>query len=174
MRTTLLSLLALAFITLSSGCDKEDTPDLTPAREIVGTWRMAFPVKFYYETDWCDHSTMQLMLTEMHLVTWVITEDSSDPDGNSVKITMNWEESDLEYIQLCMDQTGITPDVRPMFLTGTISGAYLTVKKGTNVFGEFSFTTSNMEGDWSASTCPFLNCQRIYTVNREFKMNLVD
>jgi hypothetical protein len=32
MRTTVLSLFALAIITLSSGCDKEDTPDLTPAR----------------------------------------------------------------------------------------------------------------------------------------------
>ena len=58
-------------------------------------------------------------------------------------------------------------------LKGTINGAYLTVKKGTEVFGEFSFTTSNMEGNWSARSCPFA-CQRIYTVVREFKMNKVD
>jgi len=174
MKRLSLPILLLAVILFSIGCNKDDMPLLTPAREIVGTWRMAFPVKHYYETDWCDFTTMQLMLTDKRLVTWVITEDTSDPDGNSVKITMNWEESDLEYIQLCMGQTGITPDVRPMFLTGTISGAYLTVKKGTNVFGEFSFTTSNMEGDWDASTCPGFGCQRIYTVNREFKLNLVD
>ncbi len=174
MKRLSLPLLLLAVIFFSNGCDKDDTPLLTPARDIVGTWRTAFPVKHYYETDWCDHSTMQLMLTNKRLVTWVITEDSSDPDGNTVNITANWEDSDLEYIQLCIDQTGITPDVQPMFLKGTINGAYLTVKKGDDVFGEFSFTTSNMEGNWSAYTCPFLNCQRIYTVNREFKLNLVD
>jgi hypothetical protein len=139
----------------------------------VGTWRMAFPVMFYYETTRCDFSTLQLMATEKRLVTWVITEDSSDPDGNTVRITMTYDDSDFTYVQLCMGSTGITPEVRPMFLTGTISGAYLTVKSGTSVFGEFSFTTSNMEGDWDANTCS-LWCQRIYTVDREFKMNLVD
>lgn len=172
MRTNLRSAFAPVVLALSAGCGTG--PNLTPARDIVGTWRTAFPVTFHYETDWCDHSTLQLMLTEKRLVTFDITDDASTTEDNDVLITMGWTESDFEYVKLCMDNTGITPDVRPMFLTGTVSGAYLTVRKGENVFGEFSFTTSNMEGNWNANACHYGSCQRIYTVEREFKLNKVD
>ncbi len=171
MRTTLFSLTALVTLALAPGCG--EPPKLSPARDILGTWRTAFPDTFYAETDWCDGTTMQLMLTQKRVITWDITDDSASGDDNAVSITQNWTDSDTTYVQLCLNDTGVTPDVRPMFLKGTINGAYLTVKKGAEVFGEFSFTTSNMEGNWSARSCPFA-CQRIYTVEREFKMNKVD
>lgn len=172
MKRLSLPILLFTVLLFSSGCE-DDTPDLTPAREIVGTWRMAFPVTFYYETTRCDFVTMQLMASEKRLVTWLISENSSDPDGNTVRITMTYDDSDYTYIQLCMGSTGVIPEVRPMYLTGTINGAYLTVKSGESVVGEFSFTTSNMEGNWDATTCSIW-CQHCYTVNREFKLNKVD
>jgi hypothetical protein len=113
------------------------------------------------------------MASEKRLVTWLISEDSSDPDGNSVRITMTYEDSDYTYIQLCMGSTGVIPEVRPLYLTGTINGAFLIVKSGDSVVGEFSFTTSNMEGNWDATTCSIW-CQHCYTVNREFKLNKVN
>lgn len=171
MRTHFLSALLFATVALAAtSCNKDEAPLLTPAREIVGTWKMAFPVTFYYETTRCDFVTMQLMATEKRLVTWVISEDSSEPDGNHVRITMTYDDSDFTILQLCLGSTGIIPEVRPIFLTGVISGAYLTVYSGQEVYGDFSFTTSNMEGNWDADVCSIW-CQHIYTVNREFKLN---
>ncbi|MCF8257804.1 MAG: hypothetical protein K9J06_09630 [Flavobacteriales bacterium] len=170
MRTLSYAFAILAMITLSTGCEK-DTPLLTPARKLEGTWKMTFPVTFYYETEYCDFSTMQLMATEKRLVTWVITEDSADPDGNTVRINMNYVDSDFTILQLCMNSTGITPEVRPMFLTGIINGDFLTIKSGSAEFGVFNFTTDNMEGNWDATTCSIW-CQHVYTVQQEFKVYL--
>lgn len=150
---------------LTAGC-KKDTPLLTPARKLDGTWKTSIPVKFYYETEYCDFVTEQLMATENRMVTWVIQADASDPNGNTVNITMNYTDDNFTILQLCMGSTGIVPEVRPMFLTGTINGDFLTVKSGSTSCGTFNFTTSNMQGNWDNTNCSVW-CQHVYTVNQE-------
>lgn len=164
------SILAIGLILMlvSGGC-KKDTPLLTPARKIDGVWKMALPVKFYYETEYCDFTTMQLMATEKRLVTWTIREDVSDPNGNNVRITMTYDDSDFTIVQLCMGSTGIVPEVRPMYLTGTINGDFVTVKSGIVSCGVFNYTSTNMEGNWDNTDCSAW-CQHVYTKNQEFKL----
>jgi hypothetical protein len=162
-------LLAFSLILiLASGC-KKDTPLLTPARKLDGTWKMALPVKFYYETEYCDFTTMQLMATENRLVKWVISEDASDPNGNTIRITMTYDDTNFTILQTCLGSTGITPEVRPMFLTGIINGDFITVKSGTVSCGVFNYTSSNLEGNWDNTSCSVW-CQHIYTKNQEFKL----
>ena len=155
-------------LVLFSGC-KKDTPLLTPARKLDGTWKMAFPVKFYYETEYCDFVNMQLMATENRLVTWVMKADDSDPNGNTINITMNYVESDFTILQTCLGSTGITPEVRPLFLTGIINGDFITVKSGNVNCGVFNYTSSNLEGNWDNTSCSIW-CQHVYTQNQEFKL----
>lgn len=171
MKQALILLSASSIILLSAGCKKDETPLLTPARKLEGTWKTPYPFKIYYETTFCDFSTYQLMATEYWSVTWEITEDASDANGNTVNIAMTYLDTGITYIQLCMGSTGITPMVRPSFFTGKISGAYLDVFAGTRQVGHFSFTTDNMEGNWDNQFC-VLSCERDYSVNNEFKLQL--
>ena len=54
-----------------------------------------------------------------------------------------------------------------MFLTGTISSSRLTLKMGSQVVGNFTFTNNIMQGDLDYLWCAGF-CQVEYTQNREF------
>ena len=51
LKSLIFGILLIAF----SGCEK-DNP-LTPARNMVGTWKTITPAKFTYKTDYCDFQT---------------------------------------------------------------------------------------------------------------------
>ena len=153
-------------IALVTACGGGDSPggggNLSPARNLAGTWKTNFPVTVYIKTDWCG-ATTSLVASQSWAVTWVITPGADD---NTVNIQMNFGTSNSKVLAGCPD-TGVTPEVSPMFLTGTVSSSALTLKKGTQVVGDFTFTTDNLQGNFDYPWCAAF-CQEEYTQNREF------
>ena len=121
---------------------------LTPARNLEGTWKTAFPVKFYIKTDFDTFGELQDVGSENRTMTWIITATS---DENVVDVEVYFTVSNRQLVT----GSGYTPDVSPMFLKGTISGTRLTLKTGgsqlsdSRTVGEFSFTTDIITGTWS-------------------------
>jgi len=116
-------------------------PPLSAARNLAGTWKTAFPVKVYFKTDWCTDAP-RLVASQPWNVTFVITQGQ---DQNHVDVEMDFTSSGFTVINGCPD-TGIVPEVSPMFYTGLISSSKLLLSKGTMVVGEFNFTTDILTG----------------------------
>jgi len=121
---------------------------LTPARNLEGTWKTAFPVRFYIKTDFETFGELKDVGSENRTMTWKITETS---DENVVNVEFSFTVSNRQLVS----GSGYTPDVSLMFLTGTIRGTRLTLTTGGGQFsesrtvGEFSFTTDIITGTWS-------------------------
>jgi len=131
------------FQALNSEPEPEQTqPPLTAARNLEGTWKTTFPVTFYIKTDYETFGELQDVGTENRTMTWIITATN---DENTVNVEVQFTASN----RLLVSDSGYTPDVSPMFLTGTISGTRLTLKTGDRTVGEFSFTTDIITGTWS-------------------------
>lgn len=125
--------------------DAEPTPEpktLSPARNLEGTWKTAFPVTFYIKTDFETFGELQDVGSENRSMTWTITATN---DENMVNVEVQFTASNRQLVS----GSGYTPDVSPMFLEGTISGTRLTLKTGDRTIGEFSFTTDIITGTWS-------------------------
>ena len=121
---------------------------LTPARNLEGTWKTTFPVKFYIKTDFGTFGELQDVGSENRTMTWIITGTGNE---NVVNVEVRFAVSNRQ-----LDSgSGYTPDVSPNFYTGTISGTRLTLTTGGSTFeeshsvGEFSFTTDIITGTWS-------------------------
>lgn len=115
---------------------------LTPARNLEGTWKTAFPVKFYIKTDFETFGELQDVGSENRTMTWIIT---AADDENVVDVEVQFTVSNRQLVS----GSGYTPDVSPMFLKGIISGTRLTLKTGDNrTIGEFNFTTDILTGTW--------------------------
>jgi hypothetical protein len=158
-----LPLVALLVVVAGCGGSSESGP-LSPARALEGTWEMAFPVTVYFDNDWCT-PVPSLMGSQEWKATWVITPGATD---NDVRIQMSFTATDWQQVQGCPD-AGVIPEVSPMFLTGNVSAATLTVRSGSDAAGSFTFTDWNIQGDFdytyhlgSAFT------QREYTTGRTF------
>ena len=149
-------------IALVTACGGSDGANLSPARNLVGTWKTPFPVTVYFKTDWCGSST-SLVASQSWNVTWVITPGADD---NTVNIQMNFTASNFQNIAGCPD-TGVVPEVSPLFLTGTVSSAALSLKNGSQAAGDFTFTSDNLQGNFDYPWCAAY-CQEEYTQNREF------
>jgi len=114
-----------------------------PARDLVGTWKTPLSTKFDVAIDG------QYVGYEYRTQTWKI---SATDNQNSVNIEVTYSYSDRNLVA----SSGYTPDVSPIYYTGTISGTRLTINAPTDQFmteyyediGEFSFTGSLMEGTW--------------------------
>jgi hypothetical protein len=119
-----------------------DSASLTPARNLEGTWKTTFPVKFYIKTDFETFGELQDVGSENRTMTWTITATN---DENIVNVEVYFTVSDR---QLASD-SGYTPDVSPMFLEGVISGTRLTLKTGDRTICECNFTTDIITGTWS-------------------------
>lgn len=143
-----------------------DSGPLSPARDLPGTWKTTFPATVYFATEWCE-PTLSLVASQDWDVTWVITPGAND---NTVNIQMTFATSNFQVLAGCPD-TGVVPEVSPMFLTGNVSGTRLTLKHGTEVLGDFDFTSYNIQGDFDYTWCAF-DCQREYTTNRSLILNL--
>jgi len=145
----------------AAGCSDSSGP-LSAARNLVGTWKTAFPVTVYFDNDWCT-SSPSTVFSQSWDATWVITKGADD---NTVNIQMNFSTSNNQVIAGCPD-TGVVPEVSPMFLTGNISGTRLTLMAGQDSAGVFDFTSDNIQGDFDYTWCAAF-CQREHSANRTF------
>jgi len=116
--------------------------NLTPARNLEGTWKTPFPVKFCIKTDFETFGELKDVGSENRSMTWIITGTSNE---NIVDVEVQFTVSNRQLAT----GSGYTPDVSPMFLTGTISGTRLTLTTDGRTVGEFSFTTDIIKGTWS-------------------------
>jgi hypothetical protein len=117
-------------------------PPLTPARNLEGTWKTTFPVTFYIKTDFETFGELQDVGTENRTMTWVITATNTE---NTVNVEVYFTASNRQLVA----DSGYTPDVSPMFLTGIVSGTRLTLKTGDRTISECNFTTDIITGTWS-------------------------
>lgn len=153
---------ALASVVLYAvGCRGVSGP-LSPARSLVGTWKTSFPVTVYFDDQWCT-SAPSLVASQDWDATWVITQGAND---NTVDVRMTFATSNFQVINGCPD-TGVVPEVSPMFLTGNISGTRLTLTDGQDAAGAFDFTSDNIQGDFDYTWC-MIDCQREYSTKRTF------
>ena len=160
--TRMRKIAAVLGVTALSACGGGSSDGaLSAARDLAGTWKTNLPVSVYFKTDWCTPAP-SLVASQDWNVTWVITPGVDD---NTVNVQMNFSTSNFQLIAGCPD-TGVTPEVSPMFLTGTISSSRLTLKMGSQVVGNFTFTNNIMQGDLDYLWCAAF-CQVEYTQNRE-------
>jgi hypothetical protein len=121
---------------------------LTPTRDIVGTWKTTFSTKFIIATDWSTFGQLEDVGSENRTMTWTITTTDQE---NIVRVQVEFSSTNRQLIS----DSGYTPDVSPMGLTGIINGTQLTLTKADSgpikqigTVGVFTFTTDNMEGTW--------------------------
>jgi len=120
----------------------DDSTNLTPARNLEGTWKTTFPVTFYIKTDYETFGELQDVGSENRTMTWIITETS---DENIVNVEVYFTASNRQLVA----DSGYVPDVSPMFLEGVISGTRLTLKTGDRTICECNFTTDIITATWS-------------------------
>jgi hypothetical protein len=145
---------------------------LTPAANLAGTWKTSTPVKFYIQTDF-ESGELQDVGSEDRDVTWVITAGSSE-NGVNIEQTFTYSNRNLA------DDSGYTPDVSPSSYTGVISGSRLTVieegggigafESSDRIVGEFSFTSTNLQGTWD-DNWTMVYSQRVYTTTNGLILN---
>lgn len=153
--------LALAVLVVAaSGCGGTDSGPLTPARNIAGTWKTSIPVKVFFDTDFCTPD-LSLVASQDWDVTWVITPGADD---NSVNVSMSFAGTNWQLIAGCPG-AGVVPEVPPMQFTGNVSSTTLTLNKGSEAVGTFTFTTDILQGDLDYQWC-MVYCQREYTTGR--------
>jgi hypothetical protein len=113
---------------------------LSPARNLVGTWKTPFAVKFYIQTDFRTlDGTLEDAASLDRLMTWIITQGSNE---NEVRIEVH--ATDYNVRQVAADPPiAYTPDVFPIGFTAIVSTSRLTTP-----YGEFNFTTDILTGTW--------------------------
>lgn len=136
-------------------------PTLTPARDLVGTWKTAFVTKFNIQIYGQDVGY------ENRTMTWVITKTNNESVVN-VEVTFTGLNRELT------SDAGYTPDVSPMYLTGTVSGTRLTLTSDASYYsepvGEFTYTTDNIMGTWH-DHWEQLYEQNVYTATNGLALN---
>jgi hypothetical protein len=137
---------------------------LGPARDLVGTWKTSFATKFNIEIDG------GYVGYEYRMQTWKITATDNE---NIVDIEVTYTYSNRSLISY----SGYTPDVSPVSYQGIIIGTRLTIKAPSDQFmtdyygsiGEFSFTTSLIEGTWH-DHWEMVYEQNVYTATNGLKL----
>jgi len=134
------------------------------AKNTIGTWHTITPVKVYIETDYQDFVNMELVATEYWDIEMTVT--STDLVANTVNVDWTFTRSDYEAL---VDDPGVTPEVSPMYLTGTISGDTLYLEAyDDSTFAVLSFSNGSMEGfidyNWNYGWA-----QRDYTIPGELR-----
>jgi hypothetical protein len=143
------------------GGDNSPQPSLSPARNLVGTWKTAIATQFLIQIDGSDVGSQDRTMT------WKITSTSQESVVN-VEITFSTSNTQVQM------GSGYVPDVSPMGLKGTISGTRLTLTNTANYYketvGEFTFTTDYIQGTWH-DHWEMLYDQNVYTATNGLKMD---
>ncbi len=134
---------------------------LSPARNLTGTWETSFSTTFYIQTDF-QTGILQDVGSEDREVTWTITAAGSENVVN-IEQTFTYSNRQLE------DGSGYTPDIPLDDYTGVISSSSLTVKDGTRVVGQFTFTEDLISGTWS-DEWSLAYSQKVYTTANALKL----
>ncbi len=141
---------------------------LSPTRDIEGTWKTPLSTQFNIATDF-NSFNIEDVGKENRTMIWTITGTGQENIVN-VHVTFTYSAR-----QLASD-SGYTPDVSPMDLTGTINGTQLTLTRANQgpihqigTVGVFTFTTSNMEGTWHDQWEGVYE-QNVYTQTNELKL----
>jgi hypothetical protein len=153
------ALLSLMIITmLFSGCT---SAQLSPARNLEGNWKTAFPVTFYIKTDFAT-GALEDAGSEDRLMEWAISQGS---DENTVNVEVTFTSSNRNLIT----GSGYTPDIPLMSLIGTVSSSGLTLYSGDRIIGEFSFASDSITGTWD-DLWEMAYAQEVYTKTNELKL----
>jgi len=151
--------LSIALVLLISGCA---TSELSPARDLTGTWKTAFPVNFYIKTDFLT-GNLEEVGSEERMMEWVISPGAGE---NEVNI-------DISFIvnnRTLVTGSGYTPDIPLMSLKGDVESSSLTLRANNGrVIGVFSFTSDLMMGTWNDSWSMAYS-QEVYTHSNELKL----
>ncbi len=162
MITRIRTFALIAVVLLAAAGCKDATGPLSAARNLEGTWKTAVPVTVYFDNDWCTSNPSTVFSQDWN-TTWEITRGANE---NTVNIQMNFSTSNNHIIAGCPD-TGVVPEISPLFLTGNISGTRLTLYSEADPAGEFDFTTDNIQGDFDYTWC-MIYCQREHSMDRTF------
>ena len=146
-----------------------DSSNLTPTRNIEGTWKTALSTQFTLATDYENFGQLNDVGTEDRTMTWTITGTS---DEHTVIVNIQFSYSNRQLAQ----ESGYTPDVSPMQLTGIINGTQMTLTKEDagpiqqiGSVGVFTFTSSQMEGTWHDHWNGVYE-QNVYTTTNALKL----
>ncbi len=112
---------------------------LSPARKLAGTWKTAFPVKFYIKTDFETGELVDIG-SEDRKMSWIITATNNE---DLVNIEVSFTVSNQQ-----ISGFGYTQDVSPIYFIGTVSGTRLILTADDRTVGTFSFTTDIITGTW--------------------------
>jgi hypothetical protein len=142
---------------------------LTPTRNIEGTWKTTLSTHFNIATDFENFDQLVDVGSEERTMTWTIIGTS---DEHIVIVNIQFAYSNRQLVQ----ESGYTPDVSPMQLTGEINGVQLTLTradagpiKQIGSVGVFTFTSSQMEGTWHDHWNGIFE-QNVYTATNALKL----
>lgn len=164
---TAMLLLAVGGCNIDKTLPTSETP-LTPARNLVGTWKTFAPVTFYYTSDFCS-DTKETTQAGDWTVTWIITAVSGNE--NKVNIQMNYARSNERRLpNSCNFSDGWLPWVSPYFLTGTVSGSTLTIHDTlSDMDYSGAFTSVSLDGTWVHWEC-IIYCYGEFTLTNQLKL----
>lgn len=154
--------LSLSALLACGGGDGGGDGGLTPARNLVGTWTTKLPVKMSVETDFCT-DTVSPVGTENWTATWVITPGATESQLN---VEMGYVRSGWTLLNGCPG-AGYVVEPSPIFLTATVSSTALTLRRGTRIVGEFTFTTDILAGSFDHEEC-IVYCQHLHSPPKQF------
>jgi len=148
---TLSCFILIAGITTLNGCTKLDS-NLSPARNIAGTWKSLVPTTVYYMTN-CNSSGVYTYKTFQCKFTFVITA----VDDNNVTVDIYGD-----VYNVTQDNCGESPPIAggfPISFSGQVSSSQLTlvdyiytknssghVVAGNYNVGSFAFTSGILSG----------------------------
>lgn len=140
---TIIALITLSLTLSSALCSKSD---LSPARDLKGTWTTPFAPTLYYYSDACGNY-IRVARTTIGM-RWEVTKTGD----NTVDIEIYKTSSSAVQLLVSSGCALYVPLVTPITLKGEISSSQLTLKKSNGVVvGSFSFTTNNLTGDFNSN-----------------------
>jgi hypothetical protein len=147
----------LAYAVILPAVNGNSNANLSPSRDLPGTWKTTVPTKFSFSTDFAADAGYQ-----MWNVTFTITKTG---DPNVVNVQMYFQVASSAIVQGSL----AIPEVSPMYLTGAINSSQMQLRSGTNVVGVFSFTTSTMTGTFDQSSIGAFS-QQVHTDTNAIKL----
>ena len=148
-------------LALLQSCTKELaalTSTLSAARNIEGTWKTPFAVKFYLSTSKCGGFAR--FAEQDQKLTWSITAISD----NQVLITntTNYQGAYTLY-NLCPQQPVPVSYLVAPSMTGVISSSQMDLFIGAEQVGSMSFTSNNLTGYYTRKICDSYGCSGLST-----------
>ncbi len=147
----------LAYAVILPALNSTSNSNLSPSRDIAGTWKTTVPTKFSFSTDFESDAGYQ-----MWNVTLTITK-TADPNVMNVQMYFVVASSAIKPGSFAI------PEVSPMFLTGAVNSSQMQLRSGADVKGVFSFTSTTMTGTYD-DTWAAIYGQSVFTETNAIKL----